>query len=221
MLRIVSPAASRPLLYRHRLRWLHPGLLDSASKGSSSPAATIVITRATSLRSGRQVPWTLRARPSSSGAKVCPEHSPAPHRSRGFCILETTCMDTIGTPLLWAGFAAFLVIALAVDLWADAQHRPAQGQQSRSADLERGLDRPGAASSTPGCGGTCAGSMPDADADPRRDRVPDRLPGGEGAGGRQHLRVPDAVHLLRGAGAPRSSACWSTACSARSCCARS
>jgi hypothetical protein len=27
-------------------------------------------------------------------------------------------METIGTPLLWAGFAAFLIIALAVDLWA-------------------------------------------------------------------------------------------------------
>ena len=27
-------------------------------------------------------------------------------------------METIGTPLLWTGFAAFLVIALAVDLWA-------------------------------------------------------------------------------------------------------
>jgi hypothetical protein len=30
--------------------------------------------------------------------------------------------------------------------------------------------------------------------------VPDRLPDREGAGGRQHLRVPDGVHLLCGAG---------------------
>ncbi|OGT58693.1 MAG: hypothetical protein A3E01_02205 [Gammaproteobacteria bacterium RIFCSPHIGHO2_12_FULL_63_22] len=33
-------------------------------------------------------------------------------------------MDSIGTPLMWAGFAVFILIALAVDLWVMRTHGP-------------------------------------------------------------------------------------------------
>ena len=73
-------------------------------------------------------------------------------------------METIGTPLMWAAFAVFVIVALAVDLWADAHRRPAQGRPTAKPCSGA---RSGSAwrwPSTPACGGTCAAPCRSAEA---------------------------------------------------------
>ena len=111
---------------------------------------------------------------------------------------DSIVFDTIGTPGLWAAFAAFVVAALAIDLWVmdrrssqtvgvkAAASGPSSGSRSRSP-------------SAPALWVYLDGAAGREVANEKAGRVPHRLPHREEPLGGQHLRVPDALHLLRGA----------------------
>ncbi len=111
---------------------------------------------------------------------------------------RTDAMSTTGTPLMWTLFAAFVLVALARRLLRHGEAGSAQGLDEGGRDLVAGL------------GGRVVRVRRLALVAPRRTRrqrgrrregarVHHRLPRREGAGGGQHLRVPDGVHVLRGA----------------------
>ena len=108
-------------------------------------------------------------------------------------------METIGTPLLWLVFGGVVIIALLADLVLMRHGGPHKVSFKEAAWWSIGWVALALAFN--GWLWWYTGQRFGAQAGNRhRHGVPDRLPGREGAGGRQHLRVPDAVQLFRGAG---------------------